>query len=281
MRRFPLLLSVCLLAAAAACAPSVNVQQEREALLAADRDWSASAGDIDKFMASVAADASVYPPGAPAATGSAAVRTMFAAMMTAPGFTVSWEPAKAEVGADGVMGHTVGTYEMTMNGVTEKGKYVTLWHKMDGAWKVTDDIFNADAGVPSVSQTIVAGGELAWGDVPPFFMPGAKMAVVSGDPSKTGHFAVRLQMPAGYRIAAHWHPTDEHVTVLSGTFGIGMGDAFDPAGLRELPPGGYAALPAHMNHFAAAKTPATVQVDGLGPFVVNYVNPADDPRQMK
>jgi ketosteroid isomerase-like protein/quercetin dioxygenase-like cupin family protein len=281
MRRFPLLVSLCLVVSAAACGPSVNVQQERDALLAADREWSASAGDIEKFMTFVAADASVYPPGAPVASGSAAVRAMFAGMSAAPGFAVQWAPAKAEVGAGGVIGHTVGTYEMTMNGVTEKGKYVTLWRKADGAWKVTDDIFNADEGLPSASQAILTSSEITWGDVPPFFPAGAKMAVVSGDPSKNGHFVVRLQMPAGYRIAAHWHPTDEHVTVLSGTFGIGMGDTFDQAALKEMPAGGYAALPAHMNHFAAAKTASTVQVNGLGPFVINYVNPADDPRQSK
>jgi hypothetical protein len=85
MRRVPLLVSVCLVSVAAVCAPSVNLPQEREALLAADRDWSASAGDIHKFMAFLDADASVYPPGAPVSSGSAAIRTMFARMSAAPG----------------------------------------------------------------------------------------------------------------------------------------------------------------------------------------------------
>jgi len=84
-------------------------------------------------------------------------------------------------------------------------------------------------------------------------------------------------MPAGYKIAPHWHPTDEHVTVLSGTFSLGMGETFDAKAAKPLAPGGYALLPAEMRHFAWTKGGATVQVHGMGPFVLNYVNPADDP----
>lgn len=116
-----------------------------------------------------------------------------------------------------------------------------------------------------------------WGDPPPVFEKGASFLVVSGDPGKSGLFVVRLKMPAGYKIAPHWHPTDEHVTVLSGTFALGMGEKFDQAAMKELPAGGYALLPAEMRHFAMAKTEATVQVHGQGPFVLTYVNPADDP----
>ena len=78
-------------------------------------------------------------------------------------------------------------------------------------------------------------------------------------------------------IAPHWHPTDEHVTVVSGTFALGMGDKFDKKQMKELPAGGYALLPAQMRHFAYAKTDAIVQVHGMGPFALTYVNPADDP----
>ena len=88
---------------------------------------------------------------------------------------------------------------------------------------------------------------------------------------------VRLKMPAGYKVAPHWHPTDEHVTVLSGAFSLGMGEKFNAATMKTLPAGSYALLPAEMRHFAMAKTAATVQVHGAGPFVLNYVNPADDP----
>jgi hypothetical protein len=127
------------------------------------------------------------------------------------------------------------------------------------------------------AHTLVTAAEVKWGEPPPVLAKGATFAVVSGDPGKAGPFTVRLKMPAGYKIAPHWHPTDEHVTVLSGTFALGMGDKFDKATMKDLPAGGYGLLPAEMRHFALVKTAAIVQVHGVGPFVLNYVNPADDP----
>ena len=126
-------------------------------------------------------------------------------------------------------------------------------------------------------HVLVGGSEVTWGDAPPILEKGASFAVVSGDPTKASPFVIRLKMPAGYKIAPHWHPTDEHVTVLSGTFALGMGDKFDPATMKELQPGGYGLMPAEMRHYAMAKTAATVQVHGVGPFALFYVNPADDP----
>ena len=127
------------------------------------------------------------------------------------------------------------------------------------------------------SHVLVSANDLKWGAPPPVFEKGASFTVVSGDPGKPGLFVVRLKMPAGYKIAPHWHPTDEHVTVLAGTFALGMGEKFDQATMKELPTGGYALLPAEMRHYAMAKTEATVQVHGMGPFQLTYVNPGDDP----
>jgi quercetin dioxygenase-like cupin family protein len=87
------------------------------------------------------------------------------------------------------------------------------------------------------SHVVLTAPELKWGDPPPVFRNGARMVVLSGDPGKAGPFVVRLKMPAGYKIAPHWHPTDEHVTVLSGSFALGMGEKFDPAALKTLPAG--------------------------------------------
>jgi len=127
------------------------------------------------------------------------------------------------------------------------------------------------------SHIVQTAAEVTWGEPPPVLAKGAMFAVVSGDPGKPVPFVIRLKMPAGYKIAAHWHPTDEHVTVVSGTFALGMGEKFDQAALKALPAGGYGLMPAEMRHFAMAKTAAVVQVHGIGPFVLNYVNPADDP----
>ena len=126
-------------------------------------------------------------------------------------------------------------------------------------------------------HTVLTSADVKWGAPPPVLSKGAMFAVISGDPSKAGPFVIRLKVPAGYKIAPHWHPTDEHVTVISGTFAVGMGEKFDSAALKALPAGGYALLPAEMRHFAMAKTAAIIQVHGMGPFVLNYVNPADDP----
>jgi hypothetical protein len=101
--------------------------------------------------------------------------------------------------------------------------------------------------------------------------------VVSGDPSKPGPFVVRVQVPAGYKIMPHWHPGDENLTIFTGTVKLGMGDKWDESKMQEVGPNGYAGLPAEMRHFFMAKSAATFQLHGMGPLVVNYVNPQDDP----
>ena len=126
-------------------------------------------------------------------------------------------------------------------------------------------------------HVIVYPKQIKWGPPPPVFAQNAQFTVLAGDPSQPGLYAVRLRLPAGYKIMPHWHPTDEHVTVLTGEFGIGMGEKWDKAAIKTLPQGGYVLLPAEMRHYAGAMTDTTIQVDGMGPFQLTYVNPADDP----
>jgi hypothetical protein len=118
---------------------------------------------------------------------------------------------------------------------------------------------------------------LKWGPAPPVFATGAKMAVLAGDPGKAGVYTVRLDLPDGYKIDAHFHPTDENVTVIEGTFLVGMGDKADAAKTTALPAGGFIVAPTNMHHYAFAKGHTVVQVHGVGPFALTYVNPADDP----
>lgn len=127
------------------------------------------------------------------------------------------------------------------------------------------------------TYVIAKPADLKWGDPPPVFEKGALFTVIAGNPGEAGPYVVRLKVPAGYRINPHWHPADENVTVISGTLAIGMGETFDKATMTELPAGGFVLLPAEMRHFAMAKTAAIVQVHGMGPFKLTYVNPADDP----
>ena len=279
MKRYFSLLIV--LAGAAVVAACANVEQEKSALLTLDREWSQTTKNLNRFLSYYAPDATVYPPGMAKATGTQAIKDAVGAMLSTPGLSLQWTPTKAEVGAGGNLGYTSGTYTATTtnaagNPVTETGKYVEVWMKQAGNWKAVEDIFNADTPpMPSSGHVMVASSAVKWGDAPTG-LPGTKMAVISGDPSKPEPFTIRVQFPAGYQIAAHWHPTDEHVTVLSGTFAIGMGDKLDQAALKDLPAGGYAALPATMRHYAMAKTAATIQVHGMGPLAFNYVNAADD-----
>jgi quercetin dioxygenase-like cupin family protein len=124
---------------------------------------------------------------------------------------------------------------------------------------------------------------IVYGPAPDVFPPGAEMAVLQGDPSVAGAlFTVRLRMPNGYIIPPHFHPTDENVTVIKGTFKVGLGDHFSKdAFLPPLYRGDFITAPANANHFAQAKGRTEVQVHAIGPFQMTYVNPADDPRNPK
>lgn len=268
---------------ASGCGPSANVEQERETLLKLDRDWSASVADTDKFASFMAPDASFYPPGMPVITGAGPIKEAMTQMASAPGFSLEFTPTRAVVSSAGDIGYTTGTYRSSMGGVTEVGKYVTVWKKQpDGQWKVTEDIFNADSsGAPPVAHVMVAPSGLTWGDPPPALPAGAKLAVVSGDPSKPGPFVLRLQFPAGYKISPHWHPTDENATLLAGSLALGMGDTFDEAKMQPVTAGSFVVLPAETRHYLHVKAASTIQLHGMGPFVLNYVNAADDPRTMK
>ena len=119
---------------------------------------------------------------------------------------------------------------------------------------------------------------IPWGPPPPFIASGAQLAVIEGNPAaSTGDYTVRLKMPDGYRIAPHWHPQRENVTILSGTFKVGMGDTFDQDKMGSFPPGSFAYLDPDMHHYAMASGEVIVQVHGSAPLQFNYVNPADDP----
>jgi quercetin dioxygenase-like cupin family protein len=121
-------------------------------------------------------------------------------------------------------------------------------------------------------------GTIPWGPAPPFLRPGAQLAVIEGNPlGNTGDYTVRLKIANGYRIAPHWHPLRENVTVISGSFKVGMGDTFDPNKMATFPAGSFAYLDPDMHHYAMADGDAIVQVHGAAPLQFNYVNPDDDP----
>lgn len=143
------------------------------------------------------------------------------------------------------------------------------------AFMITAAILFAQSGTP---QNVFTPDQVKWGPVPPFIAAGAQLAVLEGDPTaSSGDFTVRLKMPAGYKIAPHWHPKRENVTVIAGNFKVGMGDKFDESKMTSFGPGSFAYLDPDMHHYAMSDGPSIVQVHGMSPLQFNYVNPADDP----
>lgn len=266
---------------AAACGQAVDVEQEKAALLAVDREWATTVRDPDQFMSYLAPDAVMQLHGMPELRTAKDIRAVVTAMQGAPGFDLQWQPRTADVSGD--IGYTTGAFQLTEHNaagmpVTADGKYTTVWKRIDGRWKATVDVFTTDTPTPVSSPPVmVPPSKLAWSNGPPTLPAGTQIALLSGDPSGPGHFTVRVQFPAGARVPPHWHPNDEHVTVLSGTLAVGMGKTWDDATMADLTAGSYVVTSATMVHYALAKTLTTIQVSGMGPFVTNYVNPADDP----
>jgi quercetin dioxygenase-like cupin family protein len=133
--------------------------------------------------------------------------------------------------------------------------------------------------LPAQGTPTAKADSLQWGPAPAVFPAGAKMAVVSGDPSKPGPFVIQLAMPDGYRLAPHFHPTAETVEVKQGTFLFAMGDTFDLAKTKPMNVGEKGSIPANMHHYATAKGATVVAVTSTGPFALTYVNPADNPQK--
>jgi quercetin dioxygenase-like cupin family protein len=136
----------------------------------------------------------------------------------------------------------------------------------------------ASVAAQEQKAVVVTPDATQWGPAPAILPAGAKAAVLDGDPSKPGLFTMRLSVPDGYRIPPHFHPVDEHVTVISGQLQVGMGDSFDASKLSTLPAGTFGMIPAAMHHFAQAKGATVLQLHGTGPWKLIYVNPADQPK---
>lgn len=142
---------------------------------------------------------------------------------------------------------------------------------------LADNVF-ADAH----ETNAVTPDTIPWGQAPPVVQPGAKFAVLEGDPTgSSGDYTIRLKMPDGFRIAPHWHPLRENVTIISGTFKVGMGDTFEADKMKAFPAGSFAFLDPEMHHYAMASGETIVQVHGQAPFQFNYVHPEDDPSRKR
>ena len=127
-------------------------------------------------------------------------------------------------------------------------------------------------------HTAVSPQQIKWGPAPAVLPPGAEAAVLFGDPSKEGLFALRLKLPEGYSVPPHTHPVDEVVTVISGTFSLGMGETADQSKAQPLPAGSFFALPPGTAHYVFIDEETIIQISTIGPWGLTYANPEDDPR---
>ena len=137
----------------------------------------------------------------------------------------------------------------------------------------------APASGEAPHHSIHRAADIDWKPGPPSLPAGAQFALLEGDPSKAGYFALQIKMPDGYVIPPHWHPVQERVTVLSGTFHLGQGKAVNRQAAQALAPGSYFSLAPRMAHFAVAEGETVIQLTSIGPWQINYINPADDPRR--
>jgi len=128
-------------------------------------------------------------------------------------------------------------------------------------------------------HTVVSADSIKWGPAPPSLPPGAQAAILLGSPAKEGPFVLSLKFPAGFTVPPHRHSKDEYVTVIAGAFAIASGEKVDRQSLKPLPPASFVHLPAGMPHYAVVEVETIVQINGVGPFDVTYVDPKDDPRK--
>jgi anti-sigma factor ChrR (cupin superfamily) len=139
---------------------------------------------------------------------------------------------------------------------------------------VAAGVHGQDKKESTESHKIVHFGDLKWTPI----MKGCDLAPVSGDPGAEGApFVLRIRCGDGIKVPAHWHPTDENLTVLKGTFLVAMGETFDEGKLQTMNVGNFVLMPKEMRHFALCKGETIVQVHGTGPFKVNWVNPSEVP----
>ena len=120
--------------------------------------------------------------------------------------------------------------------------------------------------------------DIKWGPTPPSLPEGAEAAVLYGDPAQEGMFALRIKAPKGYAIPPHTHPKPEVITVISGKFGLGMGPKADRAGTESLPAGSFSSMPPGVAHYVFVDEDSVVQINGTGPWGIDYVDPRNDPR---
>ena len=151
-------------------------------------------------------------------------------------------------------------------------------------------VSSASLGQPHSGETnnhgnkqhiILNANKLVWKNGPASLPAGARMVMLEGDLSAAGPFTIRLMLPANYRVGPHFHPAIEHVTVIEGAFHMGTGREYNEAAATAIKKGGFAVMPVEYPHFAFTRGKTIIQLHGMGPWGITYINDADDPRKKK
>jgi uncharacterized protein (TIGR02246 family) len=268
------------------CAPAtVNTATDAQTIRNLGNDWqrAIAARDVERIVALHAPNAISMTSNMPAASGAAAIRGAYSGLVNLPGLSLVWVPTSIDV-VSPTVANEYGTYTMSFDGpqgrINDRGNYSTVWHKIDGQWRVATDATVSSSPFPQpapseVSTSIdtpenqfVPASGIAWNDFSvPGFAPGVKIAVLHGNPAAKGDYVLRLRFPPEYKFPVHWHPGGEHLTVLWGTFMLGMGGTEDWTTVRTYSPGDFLYIPARHPHFGGAGRGVTViQLNGEGPF---------------
>jgi uncharacterized protein (TIGR02246 family) len=275
-------MALAALAIAAFASTASSQQSDAAAIRALSDKWQRdiAAQNVDAVVALHAPDALVLMSHQPAATGSAAIRAMWAEGVKTPGLVLHWTPTKIEV-VSPTRAIEYGTYTESFDTPDGKGNdagsYVTVWHKNNGKWQVAIDAPVTSVALPAPPAAVAVMADtketpnsaLAWSDFKPEgFDPGMKLAVMQGDPGAKGPYVLRLMFPAGYRFPVHWHPGIENLTVVSGPFQLAHGNTADWSALKTYAPGDFIYIPPRHAHFggSAASGASVIQLHGEGPF---------------
>jgi hypothetical protein len=130
----------------------------------------------------------------------------------------------------------------------------------------------------AATHLAVAPADLQWQPGPGSLPPGAEFVVIEGNPAEPGPLTLRLKFPADYQVPAHTHPAIEHITVLSGSLHVGMGDRLDQAVSTQMGTGSFVVMPVGPSHYVWTEEEAVLQLHSMGPWGIDYINPIDDPR---
>ena len=268
------------LAIAAFASTAHSQQSDARTIRELSDQWQrdVAAQNVDAIAALHAPDAVVMMSHAPLATGTTAIRGMWAEAVKTPGLVMHWTPTKIEVVSPTraiEYGTYTESYDTPQGKGTDAGNYVTVWHKINGKWRVALDAPNTTTPLPAAAPMAMgdvkslANSGLTWSDFKPEgFDPGMKLAVLEGDPGAKGPYVIRLQFPAGYRFPVHWHPGIENLTVVSGPFQLAHGNTADWNALKTYAPGDFLYIPPRHAHFggSAASGASVIQLHGEGPF---------------